>query len=222
MQAELSHIHKHYTMGAHRLEVLRDISLTIESGEFLAIMGPSGSGKSTLLHILGCLERPAAGEVRFDHRSLATLDDRALSQTRNTRIGFVFQAFHLIPRLTVVENVAVPLLYTRLSTAEARERAQRAVASVGLEDRRQHRPTELSGGERQRVAIARAVVNDPLLILADEPTGNLDAKTGHEIMQIFQRFHRQGKAVVVVTHNPDVAALADRRVILQDGRLCAE
>ncbi|MGH7963809.1 MAG: ABC transporter ATP-binding protein [Candidatus Binatia bacterium] len=220
MLAALSHIHKHYTMGSHRLEVLKDVSLILESGESLAIQGPSGSGKSTLLHILGCLEKPSAGEVRLDNLLLSSLDDAALSRLRNSQIGFVFQAFHLIPRLSVLENVEVPLLYTRLVAREARRRAIQAIESVGLAGRMQHRPTELSGGERQRVAIARALVNNPALILADEPTGNLDMKTGREIMEIFQRLHADGKAVVVVTHNPEIAAFARRQMVLEDGRVC--
>jgi len=220
MLAALSHIHKHYTMGSSRLEVLKDVSLTLQAGESLAIQGPSGSGKSTLLHILGCLEKPSAGEVRFDNILLSALDDHALSRLRNNQIGFVFQAFHLIPRLSVLENVEVPLLYTRLPAREARQRAVQAIESVGLAGRKRHRPTELSGGERQRVAIARALVNNPALVLADEPTGNLDTKTGREIMEIFQHLHASGKAVVIVTHNPEVAAFADRQMILEDGRVC--
>lgn len=220
MLATLSHIHKHYTMGSHRLEVLKDVSLALALGESLAIQGPSGSGKSTLLHILGCLEKPSAGEVRFDNLLLSSLDDHALSRLRNSQIGFVFQAFHLIPRLSVLENVEVPLLYTRLPARDARQRAIQAIESVGLAERQQHRPTELSGGERQRVAIARALVNNPALILADEPTGNLDMKTGREIMEIFQRLHANGKAVVIVTHNPEVAAFAQRQMVLEDGRVC--
>jgi putative ABC transport system ATP-binding protein len=221
MRAVLSHISKRFTLGSESLEVLKDVSLTIESGESLAVMGPSGSGKSTLLHILGCLERPSAGEVCFDNLLLSSLEDRILSQVRNRTIGFVFQAFHLIPRLSVLENVEVPLLYTRLSAKEARQRALQAIASVGLKERIQHRPTELSGGERQRAAIARALVNHPALLLADEPTGNLDARTGREIMEIFTRLHAEGKTVVVVTHNQEVAAFAQRQVELEDGRIYA-
>lgn len=221
MLAELSHVYKYYTMGSARLTVLKDINLTVESNDFVTIKGPSGSGKSTLLHILGCLERPSAGEVRFDNYLLSSLEDRALSRVRNSRIGFVFQAFHLIPRLSVLENVEVPLLYARLPAKEARQQACHAIESVGLAERWHHRPTELSGGERQRAAIARALVNDPALVLADEPTGNLDVKTGREIMMIFQRLHASGKAVVVVTHNPEVAAVACRQVVLEDGCVCA-
>jgi putative ABC transport system ATP-binding protein len=219
MLAMLSHVHKHFTMGSYQIEVLKDVSFAIEAGDSVAIMGPSGSGKSTLLHILGGLERPSTGDVRFADLLLSSLDDRALSHVRNSKIGFVFQAFHLIPRLSVLENVEVPLLYTRLPAREARQRALAAIESVGLEERVQHKPTELSGGERQRVAIARALVNEPALILADEPTGNLDTKTGREIMEIFQRLHASSKAVVLVTHNHEVAAFAHRRVVIEDGRI---
>jgi putative ABC transport system ATP-binding protein len=220
--AELAHIRKHYMMGGDRLEVLKGVSLAVEAGDFLAIMGPSGSGKSTLLHILGCLDRPSTGRVCFQHTDVSSLDDRALSRIRNRQIGFVLQAFHLIPRLSVLDNVEVPLLYTRVSVKEARERALRAIASVGLADRIQHGPTELSGGERQRVAIARALVNDPVLILADEPTGNLDAKTGREIMKIFRHLHEQGKTIVVVTHNREVADFASTQILLEDGRIAEQ
>lgn len=217
--AALDRVSKHYQMGSHHLEVLKDVSLTVTTNDFLAIMGPSGSGKSTLLHILGCLDKASAGTVRFQHHDIAELDDVALSHIRNRQIGFVLQAFHLIPRLTVLENVEVPLLYTRLSAAETRARAVQAIAAVGLTDRMRHGPTELSGGERQRVAIARALVNDPVLLLADEPTGNLDTKTGQEIMTIFRRLHQAGKTIVVVTHNREVAAFANQEVILADGRI---
>ncbi len=219
MLAALSHVHKRFTMGSHQLEVLKDVSFAVDAGDSVAIMGSSGSGKSTLLHILGGLEKPSAGEVRFEDLLLSSLDDRALSRVRNSKIGFVFQAFHLIPRLSVLENVEVPLLYTRLSPRETRQRALSAIESVGLEERLYHKPTELSGGERQRVAIARALVNDPALILADEPTGNLDTKTGREIIEIFQSLHASGKAVVLVTHNHEVAARALRQVVIEDGRI---
>lgn len=219
MLATLLHVHKHYTMGTHRLEVLRDVSIEIQTGEFLAVTGPSGSGKSTILHILGCLERPSAGEVLFQGRPVSSLDDRSLSRLRNQQLGFVFQAFHLIPRLSVMENVEVPLLYTGLGSLEARQRALREIAAVGLKGRMNHAPSELSGGERQRVAIARALVNDPGLILADEPTGNLDVRTGREIMEIFCSLNQMGKTVVVVTHNRDVASYASRELVLEDGKL---
>lgn len=219
MLASLSHVWKRFWMGSHQLEVLKDVSLSVAPGDSIAIMGPSGSGKSTLLHILGGLEKPSAGEVRFADCSLSRLDDRALSQVRNTKFGFVFQAFHLIPRLSVLENVEVPLLYTRLSMQEARDRALFAIKLVGLNERLLHKPTELSGGERQRVAIARALVNDPVLILADEPTGNLDSQTGRDILEIFQHLYAAGKTIVVVTHNHEVAAFARRQVVIEDGRI---
>jgi putative ABC transport system ATP-binding protein len=217
--AELRGVGKRYRVGPAELEVLNGLSLAVHRDDFLAVTGPSGAGKSTLLHILGCLERPSTGSVRFEDRPVDTLDDAALSHLRNRRIGFVFQAFHLIPRLSVIENVEVPLLYARLPAGESRERALAAVESVGLAERRDHSPAELSGGERQRAAIARALVNRPRLLLADEPTGNLDARTGGDILDLFSRIHEAGTAVVVVTHNETVAARARRRVRLADGRI---
>jgi putative ABC transport system ATP-binding protein len=217
--AELDRVSKRYAVGPQWLEVLREVSLRIAPGDFLAVMGPSGAGKSTLLHVLGCLERPSSGNVRLEGLAVEALDDRTLSRLRNTRVGFVFQAFHLIPRLTVLENVEVPLLYARVPAAESRRRARDVVASVGLAERAHHAPAELSGGERQRAAIARALVNDPALILADEPTGNLDARTGGEIMELLSRLNGEGRAVVVVTHNDGVAASARRTVRMRDGRI---
>jgi putative ABC transport system ATP-binding protein len=218
--ARLSNVSKSYGSGARTVDVLRDVTLEIGAGEFVAITGPSGSGKSTLLHLLGCLDRASRGEVRFRGEDVAALDDERVSALRNAEIGFVFQSFHLIPRLTVVENVEVPLLYANVSLAEARERARRATGAVGLAAREAHRPTELSGGECQRAAIARAVVNEPVLLLADEPTGNLDAKTGAEVMEVFRGLNDAGTSVVVVTHNPAVAGFASRVLELRDGRLC--
>lgn len=215
--AALHRVHKSYRVGAEPLEVLKGVSLAVGEGEFVAIMGPSGAGKSTLLHILAGLERPTQGDVRFGDVSLGGLDDRSLARLRNREVGFVFQAFHLIPRLSVLENVEVPLLYARLPLAESRRRALEAIESVGLAARRLHAPAELSGGERQRAAIARALVNDPALILADEPTGNLDAKTGNEVMEILARLNDQRKAIVVVTHNDAVSAFARRKLSLEDG-----
>ncbi len=221
MLAELVHVDKLYRVGGRFLHVLKDVSFAIEAAEFVAVMGPSGAGKSTLLHILGCLERPSTGEVHFESRALSSLHDPALSRLRNRRIGFVFQAFHLIPRLSVLENVEVPLLYTGCSVAESRARAAAMIEAVGLKDRWRHAPTELSGGERQRVAIARALVNDPALLLADEPTGNLDAATGREILELLAALNDAGKTVVVVTHNTEVSAFARRKVVLEDGRIAA-
>ena len=217
--AEVADVRKHYRVGSQPLEVLKGVSLRVAPGDFLAIMGPSGAGKSTLLHILGFLERPSSGEVSFRGRSAVALDDREMSMLRNTAIGFVFQAFHLIPRLTVRENVEVPLLYGRVPLDESRERAERAIRSVGLAARAHHLPSELAGGERQRVAIARALVNEPSLVLADEPTGNLDAKTGQEIMELLASVNAAGRAVVVVTHNSHVAAFARARRVLEDGQI---
>ena len=206
-------------MGTSTVHALRGVDFQVRAREFLAVMGPSGSGKSTLLHLLGCLDRPDQGEVRVDGIATAELDDRALSRLRNRRLGFVFQSFHLIPRLTVLENVAVPLLYQRVPAREADERAWEAVRMVGLEERATHLPSQLSGGERQRVAIARALVNDPALVLADEPTGNLDSRTGREIMRTLQALHERGRTLVVVTHNADVATYATRVVVIEDGRI---
>jgi putative ABC transport system ATP-binding protein len=217
--ASLANVSKTYGAGMRSVRVLNDVSLDVAEGEFLAITGPSGAGKSTLLHLLGCLDRSTTGSVRFRGDDVAALDDVRVSALRNAEIGFVFQRFHLIPRLSVLENVEVPLLYTDASLAEARARALRAVESVGLAHRAGHRPSELSGGECQRAAIARAVVNEPALLLADEPTGNLDARTGAEVMEVFRGLHASGTSVVVVTHNPAVAAFATRVLELEDGRL---
>ncbi len=217
--AQLTGIRKHYDVGLHRLEVLKGVDLAIERGQLTVIMGPSGSGKSTLLHILGGLERPSEGRVVYRGADISRLDDDALSALRSREIGFIFQAFHLIPRLSLLENVEVPLLYVSVSATEARARALRSIAAVGLSARLDHGPTALSGGERQRVAIARALVNDPALVLADEPTGNLDARTGHEIMAILRGLARRGKALVIVTHNPEVAEHADRVLTMKDGWL---
>ncbi len=217
--ASLANVSKTYGAGVRSVRVLNDVSLDVAEGEFLAITGPSGAGKSTLLHLLGCLDRSTTGCVRFRGDDVAALDDVRVSALRNAEIGFVFQRFHLIPRLSVLENVEVPLLYSDASLAEARRRALRAVEAVGLAHRAGHRPSELSGGECQRAAIARAVVNEPALLLADEPTGNLDARTGAEVMEVFRGLHASGTSVVVVTHNPAVAAFATRVLELEDGRL---
>jgi len=219
--AKLSHVHRRYGAGPAVTEVLKGVTLAIEAGQFLAIMGPSGSGKSTLLHILGCLDRPTSGTVTIDGVDVSHLDDATLSSIRNRRIGFVFQAFHLIPRLSVLDNIAVPLLYARVLESEARARALEAARAVGLAHRGHHVPAELSGGECQRVAIARALINDPALILADEPTGNLDSATGGEVLEVLRGLHARGKAIVSVTHNQQVAAHAERIIVLEDGRIAA-
>jgi putative ABC transport system ATP-binding protein len=211
-----------YPRGAAEVVALAGVSLEVREGEKLAIMGPSGSGKTTLLSILGCLDRPTRGEHLFDGRRVAALSDDELSRLRNRSIGFVFQAFHLIPQLTVAENVETPLLYERAPPSEWRPRALAALERVGLAARADHRPTELSGGEAQRAAIARALVTEPRLLLADEPTGNLDSATGEEIASLLDELHARGRTVVLVTHNEALARRAQRVVRLRDGRVESE
>ena len=220
---EMRGVSKVYRSGssARTVEVhaLSGIDLTIYPGEYVALMGPSGSGKSTLMHIIGLLDTPTEGEYRLGGEPVRGLSEAQLARIRNQRVGFVFQAFFLLPRLTALHNVALPLVYRGLSSAERLKRAKEALESVGLGDRLDHLPSELSGGQKQRVAIARALVQEPDLLLADEPTGNLDSRSSHEIMELFEALHRQGKTIVVVTHEPDVAARAQRIVRLRDGRV---
>lgn len=208
---------KTYLMGDTVVRALDGVSLTIESGEFTAIMGPSGSGKSTLMNILGCLDRPTSGSYKLDGAEVATLSDDELAITRNKKIGFVFQNFNLLARMSALQNVALPMVYAGLAKESRLERAKKALTMVGLAERMHHRPNELSGGQRQRVAIARALVNEPTIILADEPTGNLDSRSGDEIMEIFCELNRQGRTVVLVTHEPDIAAYTRRTVLFRDG-----
>jgi putative ABC transport system ATP-binding protein len=208
---------KSYHLGAVELQVLRGIDLTIKAGENVAIMGPSGSGKSTLLNIIGCLDRPTSGHYWLGGREVSTLNDNQLSFIRGAHIGFVFQSFNLIEQLNVVENIEVPMYYRGLSESEGAKRAGQLASMVGLGDRLKHRPSELSGGERQRVAIARALANEPLIILADEPTGNLDSETGREILNILLDLHQQGKTLIVVTHDDAIATNAQRIIHLLDG-----
>ena len=208
-----------YCMGGNELVALHGVRLDVECGEFVSIMGPSGSGKSTLMHLLGCLDRPTTGRYILDGTPVQDLDDAALSRLRNRKVGFVFQSFNLIPQLDVLENVELPLVYARVARAERRERAEHLLERVGLANRRGHRPNELSGGERQRVAVARALVSEPPLVLADEPTGNLDSRTGVEILQLFAGLHEQGTTVVLVTHDPEVAQWSTRVVCMRDGRI---
>lgn len=204
-------------MGKNTLEVLKGISLDIQKNEYVALMGPSGSGKSTLMNILGCLDTPTAGVYVLNNNDVSKMQDNALAEIRNKEIGFVFQQFNLLPRLTALENVALPLVYGGMGRKQRNEKAMHVLEMVSLQDRSHHRPNELSGGQSQRVAIARALVNDPAIILADEPTGNLDTKTSYEIMEIFGDIHRRGNTVVLVTHEEDIANHALRIVRLRDG-----
>ena len=210
-------IRKLYRIGGETLAALDGIDLEIGRGEFAALMGPSGSGKSTLMNILGCLDRPSEGSYKLDGAEVAGLSDDALAATRNKKIGFVFQNFNLLPRISALDNVALPLVYAGVGRRERMERAQEMLAAVGLSDRGAHLPNELSGGQRQRVAIARALVNDPHIIMADEPTGNLDTKSTKEIMDIFVRMHEKGHTIILVTHEPDIAACASRQLLVRDG-----
>lgn len=204
-------------MGKNVLEVLKGVSLDIDKNEYVALMGPSGSGKSTLMNILGCLDTPTAGKYILNHQDVSKMEDNSLAEVRNKEIGFVFQQFNLLPRLTALENVALPLVYAGISKKLRNEKALHVLDMVNLSDRSHHRPNELSGGQSQRVAIARALVNDPAIILADEPTGNLDSKTSYEIMDIFGDIHNRGNTVVLVTHEEDIANHALRIVRLRDG-----
>ncbi len=219
MLIQLDSITRTYSMGSVEVQALRGIDLAIEHNEYLAVMGPSGSGKSTLLNILGCLDRPSSGRFRLADRDVSQLSDLELSRVRNAFVGFVFQTFNLLPRATALNNVETPLIYAGVRGRERRHRAQRALEHVGLGNRMHHRPNELSGGERQRVAIARALVNEPSLILADEPTGNLDSATGDEIMQILDDLHEAGNTIILVTHENHVAKHAKRRILMRDGQI---
>ena len=208
---------KVYKMGLTEVRALNGVSAEIKAGDFVSLIGPSGSGKSTMMHLLGCLERPSGGRYVLEGRVVSDMSDRELARIRNSQIGFVFQTFNLISRMSALENVAVPMFYARKS--RRRKPAMKALERVGLTPRAKHAPSELSGGERQRVAIARALVNDPKLLFADEPTGNLDSKTGEQIMEIFHELHRQGVTVVLVTHEPTIAAQAERMIRLLDGKI---
>jgi putative ABC transport system ATP-binding protein len=216
---DVKNIHKHFFLGDQKLEVLKGLNLQVNKGEFVAFMGPSGSGKSTLMNVLGFLDTPSSGTYIFNGRNVSSLYDRDLAAIRNGEIGFVFQTFNLLPRLSSLDNVALPLVYAGVPKKERIERAKRVMEKVGLGDRTDHLPNQLSGGQRQRVAVARALINDPSVILADEPTGNLDSKTSREIMRLFQDINDAGNTLVVVTHEDDIAAHTKRVIRLRDGVL---
>ena len=208
---------KHYALGTQTVEALRGVSFDIKKGEFIAIMGPSGSGKSTLMNIIGCLDIPTYGTYLLNNQEVSSLDDDALAGIRNKEIGFVFQNFHLLARNSALDNVMLPLKYAGIEKADQITRAKAALSEVGLEDRMDHQPSELSGGQQQRVAIARALVNDPSILFADEPTGNLDSQTGHDVMQLFHNLHDQGQTIILITHENEVAAEAQRIIFIKDG-----
>ncbi len=218
MLIKAEHLQKTYQMGTVKVEALKDASFEIAAGEFVAIIGPSGSGKSTLMHILGCLDRPTKGRYFLDGQDMSNVSDNQLAEIRNKKIGFVFQQFNLLPKATILQNVCLPLIYAGLrGRRKQQELARRALEQVGLGDRLYHRPNEISGGQKQRVAIARALINNPALLLADEPTGNLDTKTGQEIMKTFHRLNQEGHTIILVTHDPEIAAQARRVIQIRDG-----
>jgi putative ABC transport system ATP-binding protein len=217
MLISIKNLNKTYIMGAEKVEALKDVTLQIKKNEYVALMGPSGSGKSTLMNLLGCLDSPTSGEYWLNGTEVSTMDDGELAEVRNRQIGFVFQTFNLLPRLSALENVALPLVYAGIDREERLEKARKTLEAVGLGDRVKHKPNELSGGQRQRVAVARALVNDPAIILADEPTGNLDTKTSEEIMALFEQIHKAGNTVILVTHELDISLHAHRIVRMRDG-----
>jgi len=216
---QIDHMSHGYMMGGQRMPILQDISLTVNKGEFVAIIGPSGSGKSTLMNMIGCLDLPNSGDYLLDGQHVRKLSDNRLARIRNEKIGFIFQSFNLLPKLSAVENVELPLIYRGLSHRERKTRAMQALRKVGLDERMHHRPNQLSGGQQQRVAIARALAGDPPLLLADEPTGALDTNTGREVMQMIQGLHAQGHTIILITHDLDIADQAKRVVRIQNGIL---
>ena len=216
---ELRNVSKIYHLGGEEIRALDDVSLDIDGGEFISIIGPSGSGKSTLMHILGCLDQPSKGTMKLDGLDIHGANPRQLAAIRNKKIGFVFQFFNLLPKLSVLQNVELPMIYSGVSGRERRERAMEALKLVRLEDRSKHRPMQLSGGQQQRVAIARALVNNPRIVFADEPTGNLDSHTGEAILELFRKISQEGRTIALVTHDPEIAAVTPRRIEIRDGKI---
>lgn len=217
MLISIKNLNKTYVMGSETVEALKDVSIDIQKNEYVALMGPSGSGKSTLMNLIGCLDSPTKGEYWLNGKEVSTMEDSELAEVRNHDIGFVFQTFNLLPRLSALDNVALPLVYAGVSREDRTAKSRKTLEAVGLGDRVAHKPNELSGGQRQRVAVARALVNDPAIILADEPTGNLDTKTSYEIMGLFEEIHKAGNTVILVTHEQDIALHAHRIIRLRDG-----
>ena len=219
---ELRNVSKIYHLGGEEIRALDDLSLDIDGGEFISIIGPSGSGKSTLMHILGCLDTPTRGTLKLDGTEIQNASKHELARIRNEKIGFVFQFFNLLPKLNVIQNVELPMIYSGVSSRERRERAMAALQLVGLENRGRHRPLQLSGGQQQRVAIARALVNNPKIVFADEPTGNLDSHTGEAILTLFRKLSEEGRTIVLVTHDPEIAARTPRRIEIRDGKVAKQ